>query len=182
MNKVIDKITRLAQGNVGTALRRIGMFGPAPYDNHWFKPESLCNDNDPFGAVLGPFIRERLLQEQDVSPEHLVSVLTWYTHRLNANWGLLRKDLIKVYSRVACCSYPLIATGHYQDELVAGLLDNFENTHVDVRDGVRSLEVARQKFEEKHAGLCPMLEKQLRDEHEDAKRQAEVKKDRRSSS
>ncbi len=108
----------------------------------------------------------------------LISMLTWYADRLDANWWRPDKSLVRSSARLACILYPYIATGVYQYELVAKLLNSFENRTDDTKgklNSVRSLELNRENFEESRPMLYDVLEKQLQKEHDAAK--AKVKQE-----
>jgi hypothetical protein len=134
------------------------------------------------GAV--PFIRTiirknfgcRIRTDSNDFSKKLISMLTWYADRLEANWWRPDKSLIQSSARLACILYPYIATGDYQYGLVANLLNSFENRTDDTKgklNSVRSLKLDRENFEKSRPMLYDVLEKQLRDEHDAAKAKCE---------
>jgi hypothetical protein len=92
---------------------------------------------------------------------------TIHTGRLTKMWWRPRTDLVKSCARETCSLYPKILTDEYRDDLIAQLLDAFDNK--DAKNSVRSLQLKRDTFLKNHSSLYWLLEKQLRDEHEAAK-------------
>jgi hypothetical protein len=77
-----------------------------------------------------------------------------------------RKDILESYARARIILYPTVATGDQRFELIANLLDSFENSRQTTDSNLQRKNLAY--FKQAHPFLYARLESSLKKEHETA--------------